>query len=91
MEEHTLILPPFYLEVDGVNVEVLEVIKHELISGDTYYTVALRIHYKDIISRIFRLTVKSGEELKSKLKIEISKIKFIEQAYGLKYLRGLMK
>ena len=78
------------MEIDGVTVEVLEVLKHQLISGDKYYTVALRIHYKNIISKIFHLTVKNIEELKNKLKIEITKIKFMEQSYGLKYVKGVI-
>lgn len=78
------------MEIDGVLVEVIEVLKHQLISGETYYTVALRIHYKDIISKIFNLSVKSSEELKNKLKIEISKIKFMEYTYGLKYVKGVI-
>jgi len=78
------------MEIDGVTVEVLEVLKHQLISGDKYYTVALRIHYKDIVSKIFNLTVKDEEELKNKLKIEITKIKFMEYAYGLKYVKGVI-
>lgn len=90
MTAESILIPPFYMEIDGVTVEVLEVLKHQLISGDKYYTVALRIHYKDIVSKIFNLTVKDEEELKNKLKIEITKIKFMEYAYGLKYVKGVI-
>ncbi len=90
MTAESILIPPFYMEIDGVTVEVLEVLKHQLISGDKFYTVALRIHYKDIVSKIFNLTVKDEEELKNKLKIEITKIKFMEYAYGLKYVKGVI-
>ena len=90
MTAESILIPPFYMEIDGVTIEVLEVLKHQLISGDKFYTVALRIHYKDIVSKIFNLTVKDEEELKNKLKIEITKIKFMEYAYGLKYVKGVI-
>jgi len=90
MSENTILIPPFFLEVDGVKVEVLEALKHSLISGEVFYTIALRIHYKDIISRIFRLTVRNVDELRDKIKVEVTKIKFMEYAYGIKYVRSVI-
>jgi len=86
-----ILLPPFCIEIDGTPIEILEIIKHQLITGETQYTVALRIRYKGITSKIFSITVKSIEELKNKLKIELTKIRFMELTYGLKYVESVIK
>lgn len=82
MESNVLHLPPFSIEIDGVEVEVLEVLKTELVSGDTWYHVVVCINYDGIRSRRYSLDVRSMEELVNKLKVEITKIKFIDYAYG---------
>jgi len=90
MESHTLQIPPFYVEVDGVRVQILESSKRTLVTGDTWYIVSCRIIYKGIASKVFPLFVKSEEDLVNKLKIEITKIKFIDYAYGLEEVKRVI-
>ena len=90
MESTTHIIPPFSIEIDGVLVDVLEIIKHQLISGDVTYSVAVKINYKGIKSKTIHLTVKNETDLKNKLKIEVTKIKFMEMTYGLNYVKSVI-
>jgi len=90
MATETFRLPPFFIEVDGIPVEVLEVLKSELISGDTWYHVVVRIIYNGIKSRRYTLDVKDIKDLTNKLKIEITKIKFIDYAYGIDQVKELI-
>jgi len=90
MESHTLQIPPFYVEVDGVRVQILESSKHTLLTGETWYIVSCRIIYKGITSKIFPLFVRNEEDLVNKLKIEITKIKFLDYAYGLEEVRKVI-
>jgi len=90
MAAETFRLPPFFIEVDGIPVEVLEVLKSELISGDTWYHVVVRIIYNGIKSRRYTLDVKDIKDLTNKLKIEITKIKFIDYAYGIDQVKELI-
>jgi len=83
METITFHIPPFFIEVDGCKVEVHEVLKSELISGDVWYHVVVSIEYKGIKSRRYSIDVKDIKDLTNKLKIEITKIKFIDYGYGL--------
>ncbi|MCS7387186.1 MAG: hypothetical protein NDF55_10755 [archaeon GB-1867-005] len=90
MSSVSLIIPPFSVQVDDCTVEVLEVKKHELISGEKFYSVAVRFNYKGIKSKIVNLTVKDEKDLQRKLKIEVSKIKFLEMTYGINYVKGVL-
>lgn len=90
METSTFNIPPFSIEVDGFQVDVLEVLKTQLISGDTWYHVVVQINYKGIKSRRYTLDVKNEKDLLNKLKIEITKVKFIEYAYGINELKRLI-
>jgi hypothetical protein len=90
METHTLQIPPFFIEVDGCQVQVLEVLKDELISGDIWYHVFISINYKGIWSKRYSLDVKNIEDLVNQLKIEITKIKFTDYAYGIDEARRLI-
>jgi len=90
MEPATLQLPPFFLEVDGCKVQVLEVLKSQLVSGATWYHIAVIIDYKGIKSRRYTLNVRDTKDLLNKLKVEITKIKFIDYGYGLAEVRRLI-
>lgn len=90
MRTATFVIPPFSVEVDGAIVDVLEVSKQPLSSGETWYIVSCSIRYKGIRSKVFPLFVKDEEDLKNKLKVEVTKIKMIELARGLEELRRLM-
>jgi len=90
METNTFHIPPFFIEIDGVPVQVLEVLKFEYVSGDTWYDVIVSINYNGIKSRRYGLYVKDIKDLKNKLKIEITKIKFIDYAYGRDEVKRLI-
>jgi len=90
MESSTFQLTPFFLEVDGVTVQVVEVSKQQLISGEVWYIVPVKIIYKGIHSRIFPMFVKNITDLKNKLKVEITKVKLIDYSYGLEEVKRLI-
>jgi len=86
----TLYLPPFYIEVDGCKVQVLEVLKSQLTFGETWYHVVVSIEYNGIKSRRYSISVKDTKDLINKLKTEITKIKFIHYAYGIDEVKRLI-
>ncbi|MCW1312858.1 MAG: hypothetical protein OH338_05535 [Candidatus Parvarchaeota archaeon] len=90
MISETIQIPPFSINIDGVEVNILEVLSTQLISGDKWYHVVVQIKYKNILSKKYTLDVKDMNNLINKLKIEISKIKYIEIAYGLNYLKQII-
>jgi len=90
MEKTQIILPPFFIEVDGVIVEVLEVVKRTSMTGYSWYSVAVRYRYKGIRSKIIHYDVKDTEDLKNKLKVEVAKIKFLEATFGINYVREVL-
>lgn len=83
MESSTIQITPFFMEIDGVTVEVLEASKTEFVWGETTYTVSVKIIYKGIHSKVFPLFVKNLNDLINKLKVEITKVKVLEYTYGL--------
>jgi len=90
VESTTLPILPITLDIDGIPVEILEVRDASLSGGDPYYLAVVRINYKGIQSRTFSIPAKSEKELINKLKIEVTKLKYLEYAYGLDELRGLI-
>jgi len=90
MRSATLHTTPFFIEVDGVRVEVLEVLRNELISGDVWYRVVVCISYGGVRSQRYSLMVRDIKDLVNKLKIEITKVKFIHYAYGLDHAREVI-
>jgi hypothetical protein len=90
MESTTFTLPPFFIEVDGIKVEIVEVSEQNLVSGDKFYIVSCRIHYDSITSRTFPLFVKGEKDLLNKLKVEVTKLKFIEHAYGIEHVKEVI-
>lgn len=83
-------LLPTYLEIDGIVVEVLEILHHKLSEDYHLYTVSARINYKGIKSKVFSIDCKDIKDLMNKLKIEITKIKFMELVLGLPELRRII-
>jgi len=90
METASFHIPPFFIKVDEIPVEILEVLKNELISGEVWYHVVVSINYQGIKSKIYSLDVRDIKELTNKLKIEITKIKFIHYAYGLDHTKEVI-
>jgi hypothetical protein len=83
-------LLPVFLEVDGVLVMLVEVSKLELPYGPPYYAVSVKIIYRGIHSRVFPLFVRDENDLRNKLKVEVTKIKFIDYMYGLEEVKRLL-
>lgn len=90
MEASRLQIPPFSIEVDGHVFDVIEVLKTQLLNGETWYHVVVRLNYKGIKSRTYTLDVRSEQDLINKLKAEVTKVKFMEYAYGIDELRRLI-
>jgi len=90
MERQSFLIPPFTCEIDGIPVTVLEILKRKIVSGDTWYLAVVTIDYKGIKSRRYTIPVKSEEDLINKLKIEITKIKFIDYGYGIEEVKRLI-
>jgi hypothetical protein len=90
MSTQTFQIPPFSIEVDGVTCEILEATENKLIDGTTQYSIAVRIHYKDITTRTFTVTCKNTKDMTNKLKAEITKIKLMDYAYGTEYLKKVI-
>jgi hypothetical protein len=90
METTTIQLLPIFLEVDGVTVQLIEVSEQKLISGEKFYIASVRIIYKGLASRIFPIYAKDTKDLLNKLKVEITKLKFIDYAHGLQEVRSLL-
>jgi len=90
MSKATIQLPPFFLRIDGVLVEILEVTKSQLVTGESQYHIVLSIHYRGIKSRPYTLSIRDLKDLQNKLKIEITKLKFLEYSYGVERVRELI-
>ncbi|RLE47283.1 MAG: hypothetical protein DRJ18_03440 [Candidatus Methanomethylicota archaeon] len=90
MEKARITLPPFYIDVEGVRALVLEVGKTELSPEEILYTASIQLEYKGMRSRTFFLQARDERDLLDKLRLEVSKLKFIELAYGTEFLRRLI-
>jgi len=90
MSTLTFQIPPFSIEVDGVTCEIMEVLENKLVDGSTLYYVAVRIHYKGIISHIFNLICKNTKEMVNQLKAEITKVKLMDYTYGIEYVKKVI-
>jgi len=90
MEVAKFQITPFFIRVDGCRVEVIEVRKSRQgeYGGDH---VALSINYKGIWSRRYDITVRDMKDLIRKLKVEITKLKYIDYAYGIEEVERLIR
>jgi len=69
---------------------LIELSKQEPVWGEPYYIASVKIIYKGIASRTFPLFVRDQRDLLNKLKVEITKIKFIDYMYGLDEVRRII-
>jgi|YelNatPaOPRAMG01_1025707.scaffolds.fasta_scaffold00562_48 hypothetical protein len=90
METKSILIPPIFMQIDGVTVELVEVSKHFLAPDQPYYIASVKIIYKGIHSRVFPIFAKDITDLKNKLKVEINKVKFIEYSCGLEEVKKLI-
>ena len=86
MMNFSLQLTPFFVDIDNVIVQIIEASKTPF----NEYIVSVRIIYKGIYSKIFPLAVQSTDDLMNKLKVEISKIKFIDYTFGIEEVKRLI-
>ncbi|RLE88795.1 MAG: hypothetical protein DRM97_06570 [Thermoprotei archaeon] len=71
------LIPPIAIRVDDATVTIYEVIRSKLISGETWYHVTVDIFWRGKRSRRFSLDVRSWNELRKLLLIEVSKFKWM--------------
>jgi len=90
MQRPRIVLPPFSVEVEGAIATILEVSKTEPVPGEAWYHASIQIEYKGMRSRTFTLDARDEKDLLDKLKIEVTKLKYMELAYGTEYLRRVM-
>jgi len=64
--------------------------KRKLITGEVWYIVSVRVFYKEMTSRTYPLFVRDTKDLVNKLKVEITKLKFIDYGYGLEEVARLI-
>jgi len=89
MELDTIICP-VRVKVDGLVVNILEVLKHELHDGTTFYTVVCQVSDGKIVTRPFCVDCMDIEDFKRKLKLEITKYKMFKFVLTEKELRSLV-
>jgi len=70
-------LLPIAIDVDGARVEIFEVMKYELPSGDVIYRVTCRIIWRGIKTRVFSLDAKDMDDFRKRVEIEIAKMKMM--------------
>jgi len=75
VERLDAIVPPHRFTLDGTTVTIWEVIKLQLVSGDTMYHVLVELSYKGKRSQRFPLDARDWKDLLKKLLVEIPKFK----------------
>jgi len=86
MEANVFLIPPFQIQIEDAIVTVWEVLK--LVPDQ--YNCTVSIKYKGIESKRYGIVVRNQKELRNKLKIELTKLKFIDLSMGRDYLRQVM-
>ena len=77
----TITLLPISFQLDDFVVTILEVQKLQCV-GKTWFHVTVRLQNRWVKTRQFGLDVKDMEELKDKLRVEISKLKMMRYTLG---------
>jgi len=91
MDTLQITVPPVTTKVSNCLVDILEVLKSELISGDTWYHVVVKVRCPDFQSRVFCLDVKDINDLKHKVEVEIAKIRMLKFVLGNDYIREVVR
>jgi len=86
MERAPILLTPFHIQIEDATITVWEIRK---VPPDQY-NCTITITYKNITSKRYGLIVKSSKDLRNKLKIELTKLKFINLSLGEEALRHAM-
>jgi len=86
MEKAPILLTPFQIQIEDATITVWEVLK---LPPDRY-TCTITITYHGIQSKRYPLIVKDQKDLQNKLKIELTKLKFIRLSLGEDALRQIM-
>jgi len=86
MEKAPILLTPFQIQIEDATFTVWEVLK---LPPDRY-NCTITINYNNIESKRYPLIVKNEKDLRNKLKIELTKLKFIRLSLGDEVLRKVM-
>jgi len=86
LETTLFLIPPFDIQIEDALVTVWEVLK---LPPDRY-NCTVTIKLKGVESKRYGIVVKDQKDLRNKLKIEITKLKFIDLSMGRDYLRQVM-
>jgi len=68
-------LTPFIVEIDGAKVYVLEIVPKRDIRGKEFYFVTVLVEWNGVRSKPFTLHCYTNDELITKLRAEIAKLK----------------
>ena len=69
------IIGPITFDLDDAKVTIIEVSKYTTLDNKTRYIVSMQVEYGGYLSPIFQLDVANNDELISKLRTEIAKMK----------------
>jgi len=86
MEKAPILLTPFQIKLEDATITIWEVLK--LLPDQ--YNCTVSIEYKGIESKRYGIVVRDQKDLRNKLKIEITKLKFIDLCRGRDVLRQVM-
>jgi len=81
-----VIIPPVRTEVDGVVVDILEVLK---LRDDDYHVTCIA-RFKDVSSRKFFISARDTEEFKAKLRVEVAKLKLAYYVGGKEFAKEVV-
>lgn len=87
----TVVIPPYKLVIDGVEVIVLEVLSTTLVSGEKYYHVICQLKYKNMLSKRFTIDCRNETEFINKVRLEISRLKLFEAIGGIGFVREVIR
>ena len=81
---------PVTVEVDGVIVHILEVLKSKLGNNTVFYHAVCKVEWNGVTTRNFVVTFRTEEEFREKLRIEVAKLKLMSFLYGGEFLRKVV-
>ncbi|RLF08426.1 MAG: hypothetical protein DRJ60_00405 [Thermoprotei archaeon] len=73
---------PLTVKVDNFTVYILEVMKYRLPNGKESYVVTCKIKKDDFETRSFPIFCRDTNELRAKLLIEVTKIRYLMWLHG---------
>jgi len=68
-------ITPLQSEVDGAKVMIVGIVPYNTLKGDRRYIVSCQAEWRGYRSQVFTLDVADNAELRSKLRVEIARMK----------------